>query len=561
MPSALQGSVSGPVADGVRARLSAYSDTRDGYIRNTVSGTGGNDFQRYGLRARVDTDLSERLSVKFNAAYDVNNSSVINYALLRSSPTLSAIAGAFGVKLPSDVYARTAAANFEPHEHFNMFRGSLTGAYDLGGGSQFTSITAYQGFHDNNVSDVDYTALDLLDGGNITYQKQYSQEFRFNNDPNARFSYLLGAFFFRQTMKDRGFNTVRPALAVVTGGAFPSGAKDQTMTSTSVQSVALFGQASYKVTDKFTATAGVRFDDQDNRHARVQPQGVTIPNLGALKLSKSESNVSGSASLRYAFNRDLNGYATVSRGYKGGGYNGFGVASAAEIGFRPETATNYEMGLKGYALERRVTFDITAFHMEVSDLQVSNFDGANFVVGNAAAATTEGVELNVSASPSRELTLNFGLSYDEATYDSYPGAPCTAAQKLATAAGVSCTQNLAGRQIANAPKLHGTLSAQYEHLFESVGFSVFGRVDYAYLSKQYLQTALAPATLQKGYGLLNGRLGLRTADQGWGLFLTGANIGNTKYLRNAYDYPLFTGAYLAAPNRPRTWGVELQAEF
>lgn len=555
----LQAAVSGPISDRAKVRLSAYSDTRDPYIRNTISNAGGDEFRRYGARARLDLAATDKLDLSFSLAGDSHRSSLINYGVLKSSPTLTYVAGLFGVKIPTDIYARRSAANFAPHERLDQLRASVTATYDLGHGATLTSITAAQGFSDNNNSDVDYTPLKLLDGGAVTSQRQYSQEFRINNDAKAQFSYILGAFVFHQTQKNRGFNTVFPDLTAITGGAFPAGAQDLETTNTRVSSAALFGQASYRFTDQFSATLGVRYDDQRNRQHRIQPQGVTIPNLGDITVSKSESNVSGSFSLRYAFSPDLNGYATVSRGYKGGGYNGFGVGSLRELSFDPEEATNYEVGLKGSAFAHRLRFDATIFKTKLTDLQVSNFDGVNFIVGNAAAATTQGVEASLSATPISGLNIDAALSYDEATYDRYPGAPCTAAQSAAATG--TCVQDLAGRTIANAPKLHGSLALQYEHDLPFDGLVGFGRMDYAYLSRQYLETALAPETLQAGYGLLNGRIGVRTADRRWGFFLTAANLTNTKYLRNAYDYPLFEGAYLAAPGQPRTWGAELQVQF
>ncbi|WP_297506986.1 TonB-dependent receptor [uncultured Caulobacter sp.] len=555
----VQAGFGGPITDKIGFRLSGYSDARDGYIKNTLPANDGNSFRRYGLRGRVDGVVAPGLDLSFKVAYDSHDSSVINYGLLKLSPTLGYLGSLFGVSFPTDIYQRQATANFRPHERLEQFRTSLTGVYDLGGGVSLTSITAFQRFKDDNITDVDYIPLDLLDGGAVTKQKQYSQEVRIASDPRARVSWLAGAFLYRQDQNNRGFNTVRKDLTTVTGGAFPRGAQDLEITRTRTSAAALFGQAAVRIDDRLTATVGLRWDSQSNRHNRFQPQGVTIPNLGQFTVSKSEDKVSGSASLRYALDERTNVYATVSRGYKGGGYNGFGVPSVAAVGFRPEQATNYEVGLKGDAFERRLSFDVAVFHMVVKDQQVSNFDGANFIVGNAAQATTEGVELNAAAAPTAGLLLNLALSYDEATYDQYAGAPCTAAQAAATTG--TCVQNLAGRVIPNAPKLHGALSAQYETEIPALNVRAFARVDYAYFSEQYLQTAHAPETLQRGYGVLNGRVGLKVSSGRWGVYLTGANLANTKYLRNAYDFPLFSGAYLAAPGQPRTYGVELQAKF
>lgn len=553
----IEGAVGGPIAEAVRARVSAYYQTRDGYIDNTISSTGGDTYKRFGVRAQTVFALTPQFDLTLRAAYDSHRSSIINYAVLTPSPTLSGVAGLFGVTIPSDVFDRTSAANFRPHERLELFRTSATGVYDLGGGVQLTSITAFQRFRDNNISDVDYTALDLLDGGAVTHQNQISQELRINNDPAAKLSYVGGVFYFRQRQHDYGFNTVRPALAIITGGAFPSGAKDVERTDTTVESAAAFGQLNYRLTDALTGSVGLRFDHQSNVQRRAQPGGVTLPDLGTFRLSKSESNVSGSASLRYALSSAANAYATVSRGYKGGGYNGFGVGSRDEVGFAPEKAMNYEIGVKGAAYGGRLTYDVAAYYMKLRDLQVSNFNGTSFVVGNAAAATSRGVEVNLVAQPVEHLRLAAAISYGQAKYDSYPKGPCTAAQ-TAAAGGAVCTQNLAGRTIADAPKLHGALSGEYERPVTET-LSVFARADYAFFSSRYLETALAPQTRQGAYGVLNARVGVKSG--GWGLYLTAENLLDEDYLRNAYDYPLFNGAYLAAPGRPRTWGVELQASF
>lgn len=555
----LQGVVSGPVSDRVRARISAYSQTRDSYIDNTISGTGGDSYKRQGLRLALDVDASDHLTLAFKASVDRHDASEIKYSLLKSSPTLDFLAGLFGVSLPNSVYDRKSAANFRPHERLDLYRTSLNAVWDLGEGRTLTSITGYQWYRDNNITDVDYLAFDFLDGGNVTSQNQFSQELRLNNDPSARFSYVIGLFYFRQNQKDRGFNTVLADLDAITGGAFPAGAQDLILTRSTVESASVFGQGTWRLNDRLSATLGLRYDDQKNHQDRDQPLGVTLPDLGRSSLSKSEGDLSGTFSLRYALTPEINAYATASRGFKGGGYNGFGVPSADTIGFDAEEATNYEVGVKGSALDRRLRFAASLYHTKIKNLQVSNFDGANFIVGNAASATTRGVELSATLYAMTGLTFDAGLNLGEAVYDSYPGAPCTASQS-AVVVGI-CTQNLAGRPIAYAPRAHATFAAQYERDIPGLNLDLFARADLAHFGGQYLQTALAPETRQGAYTLVNARIGLQAPSGAWGVYLTGANLTAEKFLRNAYDYPLFSGAYLAAPGQPRTWGIELKAAF
>lgn len=555
----LEAGIGGPLAAGVRARVSAYLNDRDGYIRNDIAATGGDSYKRFGVKGVLEADVSPALTLTLRAAYDSHRASIINYGLLQASPDLAGAAGAFGVTLPSDIFDYRASANFRPRERITQFRTSLTADWDLGG-STLTSITAYQQFRDNNLTDVDYTGLDLLDGGSITSQDQVSQELRIASDPGKRFSWLAGVFAFRQTQDDFGFNTVRPDLSLITGGFFPAGAQDVIESDSSVRTLAAFGQASYQLADALTATLGIRVDNQRNKTRRRQPAGVTLPGLGSIALSKTDSDVSGTASLRYAFAEDAQVYATVSRGYKGGGYNGFGVPSVDAIGFDPEQVINYEAGLKGRFLDRRLVVEVSGFVMKIDDLQVSNFDGTNFIVGNAAVATSKGVEFNVTAEPAEGLVFGVSGTWNDAQYDRYPGAPCTAAQSAASGGG-TCTQDLAGRTIANAPRFRGVVSAQYGRQIEGLGLGLFGRVDYSRTGKQYLNTALARETLQGAYGVLNARIGIEGPARRWGVYATAANLTDSQYLRNAYDYPLFGGAFLAAPSRPRTYGVELQFNY
>lgn len=285
---------------------------------------------------------------------------------------------------------------------------------------------------------------------NATFQGEYKQQshelrFAYTSD---RLSAQAGAYYFRERSAVEfllfGTQGFQPGQRGFVYG-FP---QDPTIS----RSLAFFGQATFSITDSLRLTGGLRHtSDRKSRfgatifHANItdpidftnatQP-GTTNPrnvrdSLNNAKVSYSKTT--WRVGLDYDLGPSTLLYATVSTGYKAGGFNEGCLAGQANCNspvpatalfYEPETLTSYEAGIKTSLLDRRFRLSAAAFHYDYENLQLSQIDatycgGPCLVISNAAAAKIDGVELEVVAQPSPRNRFDMSVNWLNARYTDY----------------------------------------------------------------------------------------------------------------------------------------------
>ena len=224
-----------------------------------------------------------------------------------------------------------------------------------------------------------------------------------------RLTYAGGMFYFKESGIDSTSFSITP-IAVGTLSRF-SGDIDN-------ESVGLYGQASFALTDKLTATGGLRWSRDrkavtiDNGTFQQQPDGAIIPGTFVCTVaagcpttrSGSFSGISYLAGLDYKFTPEVLGYVKTARGFRSGGVNLRETTALPDVPvtpFRPETATSYEAGLKSEFFDRHVRLNLAAFYTIVKDLQrqFTVFQGtaSTTIAGNAGRADFYGGEAELDA--------------------------------------------------------------------------------------------------------------------------------------------------------------------
>jgi iron complex outermembrane recepter protein len=262
-------------------------------------------------------------------------------------------------------------------------------------------------------------------------------------------------------------------------------------------------------------------------------------------------------------------FATVSTGFKGGGFNsgGSGVALGRDARiFQEETSTNYELGIKSKFWDGRATANVTYYNTELDDFQDRSFDGISFLTRNAGKRTQSGIEADVVLNPVDSLMIFAGVSYLDAEFDSFDTA--------SPLPGDTTPQNLSGQTPHFSPEWQGSLVAEWRAQIGSSNLEWFLRPEYTYIGEQNIgaNTNLNPQSIQDAYGLVNLRLGFAAADGRWQVSAYGKNLSDKGYCEINYDQPLgaqFGGVDPVAntvPQRctlaaPRTYGVLLRWNF
>jgi outer membrane receptor protein involved in Fe transport len=341
--------------------------------------------------------------------------------------------------------------------------------------------------------------------------------------------------------------------------------------------------------------------------------GNSSTGLNALDLNDkiTDGEFSGTAVLSWKPIDDLLLYGSYSKGYKAGGYNldrfqlgstglnpvpaVFAPRSNADVTslrFAAEKVDAFEIGLK-YS-QPKWSANIAAFRQEFKNFQLNTFNGTGFVVQNingcdsalSAARTcdsgdvgpgliSQGVELELSATPVRNFRVSGGFTYARAKFANRLVGSSDGSVPLDPALFL-----LPGSINSNAPKLVTTASAAWTPEIGSSGLSALFYVDGRMTSDYNTGSDLFPEKRQEGYAIVNARVGLRGPDQRWSIEFWGQNIFNQDYTQVAFSSPLqssspatsTTGQFaLGAPManqlisaylaEPRTYGITLRGSF
>lgn len=346
------------------------------------------------------------------------------------------------------------------------------------------------------------------------------------------------------------------------------------------KTLGFFGQATFSITDALRLTVGIRHTTDDKSrfgatifHANVtdpldfttavQP-GTTNPrnvrdSLNNAKVSYSK--ITWRVGLDYDAGPDTLLFATVSTGYKAGGFNEGCLAGQANCNspvpesalfYAPETLTSYEAGVKASLLDRTLRLTATAFHYDYSNLQLSQISatycgGPCLVISNAGKAKIDGVEFEAVAYPSPRNRFDFSINWLNARYTDYQAVP-----------GV----DFAGEKLDRSPEW--TASAGYQYTLPvgdgALAFGVRTRVSDGY---HLISTALRNFFRQPSFTKTD--LTLTYSSPGDRFYVQGyvKNLENAVTLGGAglsANFPAFTDG-LAFFADPRTYGLRAGFKF
>jgi iron complex outermembrane receptor protein len=409
-------------------------------------------------------------------------------------------------------------------------------------------MTAYRTSNQRFFLDGDATELRLLgiDFGDV--QHQLSEELTVVGH-TTKLTWIGGAFLFHD--HDRG-----PVEITL----YSPGIQQRPDPTFSTRAWALFGQATYQVSDRVSVTGGLRYTDEAKDLANTG--GVYL--LGAFTRVSFYDYVDRATydawtpkvSLQARATPDAFFYVSATRGFKSGGFD-FGSPTAADAtkGYNPEYLWAYEIGVKSDWLEHRLRVNLDAFFYDYSDMQVEVFvPPANAITENAATSHIKGVDLEVAARPIAPLDLHATVAYLHARYQSFP-------QAFVNPFG---TFDASGNTLNQAPDWAYSAGATYTVGLGHLG-SVYGGVDYTGQSRVFFTPAnngvngvTGYPQQQEEYGVLSARAGWNSADSRWNFAVIGLNLTQRQYVTGTVNY----GAGVAGrPGDPRTVRGQVTYKF
>lgn len=546
-----------PLGETLAGRIAATHTQHSGYSRNVFTGrrvdAANVDAVRGSLRFQPNQDLEVLLRANysnnddFGQARDPAPCGPINCLQRFNKPAIGNIAFA---SAPRDVQS----------QRDGFFRRDLYGTSGTvnwtTGIGVVSSITAY--LHNN------WNWLDDIGGlpdvvraqsTNFVHEraKQFSQELRLSSLPSdSRLSWSLGLYYFRENINrdestDRCISNTGPTNCVRTYINY-----SQDVVS---KSVAGYAEVEYRLIEPLTIIAGFRYTHDDKSIlSEGQNLGPPIPASSSRQAwapfarSKTWNASTPRIVLRYTFDDAGMAYATISRGYKAGGYQGQadnGISAA--IPFEPEHVTNYEVGTKLRLFERHVQLNLAAFVMKYDNLQVrqriqldpNNVGSIINVVSNAAAATIKGLEGELTVRPVRNLELFASGSYLDAKYDAFN----------------SGTIDYTGQRLPRSPEYAGTLGAKLTVALRNAG-ELGLRAEAQYKGKHFFDNdnALGPG-IERARTLVDMSATYTPNHGPWEVSVWGKNITNRLYRENII---IIGDSAFSRYGAPRTYGVTLR---
>ncbi|MEM9750554.1 MAG: TonB-dependent receptor, partial [Pseudomonadota bacterium] len=551
----VKGRVSGPIAEGVlRGKVAFAYSRRDGYNTNLFTGEDDGDQNSFSGRAGLYYEPTDTFQV------DLTIDGRIERPDTARNPTLAT--GGVGIPDPvNDPF--TLQAFGVPDDPFivNVNAGGLSDTEAYGVTLKATwnatdaitleSITSYRSFDFDLNLDTDGTPLPLLDVLVIQDQSQVTQELRATYDNDGRFVFTGGLFYFHDD--DLTFSGVDNGSASLFGfpvTAFGLATSSLADTDQITDSYAIFGDATYDITDKLSFSAGLRYTYEEKESARrfenffdptfsviqERPEflsGVGVPGV-TIEGETDFDAFTPKFSLSYQATDDILLYASASRGFKSGGFSGRANSEFGFEPFEPEFVWSYEGGVKSSWADGRLIANLAYFYNDYTDIQVTAF-GADPVTGvfvdlftNAAAATIQGVEVELFANPTQALSLTGSVGFLDAEYDEFE----------ALVNGVPT--DVSDRPLVNAPEWSASMGATYTAPMNNILTGVV-HADLAYRSEFANEVTGSPALTQESYWLANAFVAVKTDDGRWEARAGVRNIGDEEIIVQGFNLLAFPG--------------------
>ena len=235
--------------------------------------------------------------------------------------------------------------------------------------------------------------------------EMFTQEIRMNSTWDNPLNYTVGAFY-RRTDTAQTQTISFPAVF----GAPPSVSKGTAPVDS--QSWAIFGELSYKYSDRLTASFGLRYFEEDQEPSIFLLRGPAPMDISPE--NQSFDAVTPRLNLLWAVSENTSVYGTISKGFRSGGINGFGSSIPS---FDPEEAMLYEVGVRGTFLDGRGYIDGAVYHMDYDDVQVTIAEAGRARTTNVDSASGAGVDLAVGLNLTEDLSLNVTAGYIGQEYD------------------------------------------------------------------------------------------------------------------------------------------------
>ncbi|HNP35242.1 MAG TPA: TonB-dependent receptor [Woeseiaceae bacterium] len=559
----IQAAVNMPLSNSVRTRLSMLGGERDGYVNNLDGGDNLGEKNRLAGRGVLEWDAADNVIVTVTADASRERGSAIPSVLLGLVPVIPGtstptqiqelanlnlncggrsvlgnsgnpacidqqyIQGPFdsfgGYVSPDPIFDSQGSRPYENKSDLDVWGVSMKLAWAVHESLTVNSITAWRELDGFWPSNSDHSPNPGAETKNDYQQEQFSQEIQLlGTAMNERLDWITGLYYFEENGEN--LNVVHfPAVIFRSGGKFAT------------DSLALFAQASYDLSDVLEWTVGLRYTTEDKKYetenfqqiigALLDPFTQTyldfranpIPFVFGPTPDLDFDEFTPSTSLAWHVGSQTMIYVSYAEGYKSGGYEQrLAPGTPVVPSFNPEYSKVYELGLKSTLADGRLAITSALFTNDYSGMQISVIDGVAPTLTNAGDATINGAELGLDWSPAQRTLVSANIGWLDASYDRL--------SERALASGVAL-----GNSLPNVSEWQ--IAASLSHDFELWKNGVLTpRLDWSWRSEYSVDSANTPLLTQQDFHLLNASITWTSSNQRWAAVLAARNITDEAYL-------------------------------
>lgn len=488
------------VSDRLYVQGAVYHDDTDGELtRSEHHGDSDNGGGRVGLLFKANEDLSLRLAYARDKlrSYDEQYLADETYGKRRAS-----------VPLMESVYVRRVESS------------SATVDWSLNDSWRLTSISALQNYrHERLFGDLGFLWPET--------QRTLSQELRLSTQGADRAWDLVTGLYWQNSKSN---SQREPDASAPLSGVY--GQADSRIENTEK---AVFGEFTWHLAPRWDLTLGARHSQEKAETRYVQQNALFTPGF---EYSGNDTFTSTTPKVALGFQAtpDTRLYASVSKGFKAGGYNRIGAITPDAVAYSPEKSLNMEVGIKASLLDKRLWLNGALYRIDIEDVQQ--------FVGDAGTGTQSLANIGKARSEGAELSVDW---------------QATEATRLSIAGTLNRNRLLdserQGNQLTFTPKRTLRVSAEHSLYFDGVMGEVRPSVGLSYTGKHYFDVDNQVA--QSGYSLLDARLAwLPKPDLELALY--GNNLSDKLYRTYAYES---AGQQFAQPGHSRELGLSMKASF
>ncbi len=450
----VRGGINIPVSDTLAVRVSGFSRQTPGYVDNVVNGDrdvnfvsaqGGNVAVLWApnqdLSVRLGAILQDTSGKGYDGVTTTYNQQPLYGDLKQNEPPGSGLFDSFVQLYTSEIRAHLGSVDLT----------SVTG-YGLTDYSSNPSFQTYDSIAAAATATATSAGIDGAELGQAFETRKFTQELRVASSPAAysilghRVDWLAGVFYDNETTpSDQYILAVDPLTGRTAGSVL-----DITFPST-YEEVAGFGDVTLHLTPRFDIQGGVRYayNHQTYRERDDYDPTLGVPSPQFFSSTSYDSPVTFLVTPSYRLSPNAMLYARIASGYRPGGPNADIVpGSGVPTSYHSDTTINYELGAKGDLLNHRLTYDLSAYDIEWSNIQIQLTDPVTQFIyfANALSARSTGAEfaLNYRLTPALRIVANGSYDVAELT------------QAIPAGGGVGS----AGSPLPFVPRFEGSLSVE-----------------------------------------------------------------------------------------------------